>query len=77
MSIFYDKVYSLLESYLNDSVITQRFLDRQIKYHLSKTPETLNTHDKETLAKWCRISSSLILKEDQAEELHQKILALD
>lgn len=77
MPDLYKKIYGILESYLQDGDSTKRFLDRQIKYHLSKPPEAIDYEDKEDIAKWCRISASLFLEEDQAEELYQKILALD
>ena len=77
MPEFYKKIHGILESYIKDSDTAKRFLDRQIKYHLSKPPEAIAYEDKEDIAKWCRISASLILKEDQADELHQKILSLE
>ena len=75
MNLFYEKVYNILEPYFGDS--TEKFLHRQIKYHLSKSPEMVNPLDKEALGKWCRISSALILSKRDAEEMYQKILSIE
>jgi CTP synthase (UTP-ammonia lyase) len=74
MASFYGQVYAVLATYFGDS--TEKFLHRQIKYHLSKSPESITPLDKEKLAKWCRISSALILSKKDAEEMYQKILSL-
>ena len=74
MPLFYEEVYNVLEPYLGES--TEKFLQRQIKYHLSKSPEEVNPLDKEALAKWCRISSALFLNKKDAEEMYQKILSI-
>jgi hypothetical protein len=72
---FYEKVNLLLEPYLGESA--KQFLDRQIKYHLSKDPEDIDINDKEELAKWCRISSCLFLdKQEMSEEIYHKIISL-
>lgn len=75
MKLFYEKVCDILKPYFGDA--TDKFLQRQIKYHLSKAPETINPLDKEELGKWCRISSSLILSQKEADEVYQKILSIE
>ena len=74
MPLFYEQVYNVVEPYLGES--TDKFLERQIKYHLSKSRETVNPFDKEALAKWCRISAALFLSNQEAEEMYQKILSI-
>jgi hypothetical protein len=73
MGILYDNVYKILEPHLGDA--TQRFLDRQIKYHLSKSGEDISFHDLEELARWCKLSALLVLDNKEAvEDLYQKII---
>lgn len=75
MAEFYHGVLQILRPYLGTS--SEKFLSRQIKYHLKKTPEELDLGDKEELAKWCKVSSFLFLDRQGApEEIYQKIISL-
>jgi hypothetical protein len=70
----YHKTLVLLKTYLGESA--KEFLDRQIKYHLKKSPEDIDINDKEELAKWCRISGCLFLnKREDAEDIYHKIIS--
>lgn len=72
----YDRAITILMPYFGES--TMKFLNRQIRYHLSKAPEDIDLSDKEELAKWCRISSALLLDEQESsEEIYQKLISLD
>jgi hypothetical protein len=74
MSTFYHQVIKSCEPYLGNG--TKRFVNRQIIYHLSKTPETVDYSDKEELTQWIRVSAALVLGPDKATELAARILAL-
>jgi pSer/pThr/pTyr-binding forkhead associated (FHA) protein len=74
-SVFYGKVAKEVQPFFGQ--MTTRFLDRQIKAHLGKTPHTLSVSDKEALAKWLRVSAGLLLDAKTAETLADKILALE
>ncbi|MFC2092123.1 hypothetical protein ACFLTD_05060 [Elusimicrobiota bacterium] len=71
MSEFYSRVFGVCRQYLGDD--TKIFLDRQITAHLSKDPEALTEEDKDTLARWVRISAGLFLAADDAVELEKSI----
>ena len=71
---FYSLVFNELKPFFGQ--MTDRFLNRQISAHLGKTPSTLSDEDKEALAKWVKISASLLLDEATAARLAEKILAL-
>ena len=71
---FYSLIFKELKPFFGQ--MTDRFLNRQISAHLGKTPSTLSAEDKEALAKWVKISASLLLDEATAARLAEKILAL-
>lgn len=73
-SDFYNKVFKECEILLGKQA--QNFLARQIEWHLSKTPETLDYSDKANLSWWIKISASLILNKEEAEKLYNKVMAL-
>jgi len=74
-SAFYKKVLAEVQPFFGP--MTVRFLDRQIKSHLAKTPHTLSVSDKEAMAKWLRVSTGLLLDQKTADTLAEKILALE
>lgn len=74
-SAFYGKVIKEVQPFFGQ--MSARFLDRQIKAHLGKRPHTLSVSDKEALAKWLRVSASLLLDVKTAETLADRILVLE
>ncbi len=74
MTEFYDRTLKVFSKYFSGSA--GEILDRQIIYHLKKTPETLEESDKSELAKWSLISGRLVLGNEKAEQLENEILAL-
>ncbi len=73
-SDFYKKVFKALNPYFGQ--MTDRFLNRQITAHVGKTPYTVSGEDKNVLAKWVKISAGLLLDEETAAKLADKILSL-
>jgi pSer/pThr/pTyr-binding forkhead associated (FHA) protein len=71
---FYNQVFKELKPYFGQ--MTDRFLNRQITAHVGKSPHTIAVSDKTDLAKWVRISAGLLLDEETAASLADKILAL-
>ncbi len=74
MAEFYDNLLNVCKKYFSDN--GKDFLDRQIKSHLNKSPETITTVDKDELAKWCRISGSLLLGKERSEQLSSEIVSI-
>jgi hypothetical protein len=73
MSRYYDEILKICERYF--STEAQRFLDRQIAAHLNKAADAITPADRSELARWCKISGSLLLGEDKAEQLSNDILS--
>jgi pSer/pThr/pTyr-binding forkhead associated (FHA) protein len=73
-TVFYNQVFNELKPFFGP--MTDRFLTRQITAHVGKTPYTLSVSDKPVLAKWVKISAGLLLNEETAAKLADKILAL-
>ena len=71
---FYNQVFKELKPYFGH--MTDRFLNRQITAHVGKSPYTIVDSDKTDLAKWVRISAGLLLDEETAASLAEKILSL-
>ncbi|MEW6078206.1 MAG: FHA domain-containing protein [Thermodesulfobacteriota bacterium] len=71
---FYNLAVKELKPYFGQ--MTDRFLNRQISAHVGKSPYTISVSDKKDLAKWVRISAGLLLDEETAARLAEKILAL-
>ena len=74
-SAFYNKVFAEVQPFFGQ--MASRFLGRQIRSHLGKSPRSLEVSDKESLARWLRISAGLLLNEETADTLAEKILALE
>lgn len=74
MTEFYDRALKVFSKYFSGSA--GEVLERQIIYHLKKTPETLEESDKSELAKWSFISGRLVLGTEKAEQLEKEVLAL-
>ena len=75
MTYLYNQTFNILKTDFDKS--TKRFLDRQIMFHLSKKPEELEYSDKGELAKWIRISSSLLFGKEKAAKLYKKIMEIE
>ncbi len=71
---FYNQVLDLLRP--NFGQMAARFLNRQISAHVGKSPYTISASDKETLAKWVNISAGLLLDQETARILSDKIRLL-
>jgi hypothetical protein len=71
---FYNQAVQELKPYFGQ--MTDRFLNRQISAHVGKSPYTISVSDKKDLAKWVRISAGLLLDEETAARLAEKILSL-
>lgn len=72
--MFYDDCLQICRRYIEED--PRRFLDRQIEYHLNKSPKELVIADKEILANWLKISSALLIGKDKANEFMNKIISL-
>ncbi len=72
--MFYDDCLEICRRYIKED--PKRFLDRQLEYHLNKSPQNLVIADKVVLANWLKISSALIIGKDNANEFMNKILSL-
>ena len=70
-SDYYNRVFKICEVYFGK--YTRNFLNRQISSHLNKTPQTIGISDRPELAKWIKISASLLLDDTRATELTDKV----
>ena len=59
----YDNIVKVVEYYLGPAA--PRFVDRQIKFHLNKSPHEVSTEDMERLTEWMRISLALLTDDRQ------------
>lgn len=59
----YQDVLNVTADYLGPAA--QRFIDRQIDNHLSKSPEQLTKKDVEKLVAWSRVSMALLTNDKQ------------
>ncbi len=62
----YVEVVAISREYLGPA--TERFLERQIRSHLDKSPEQLKPHDIYTLLEWIRISVSFLTEDSSVVE---------
>jgi hypothetical protein len=62
-SILYQQVTLITEEYLGPAA--ERFVARQISFHLDKTPEALTRDDLPKLIEWTRITFSLLTENRQ------------
>lgn len=53
----------MTESYLGPSA--DRFISRQVKYHLHKAPKNLLREDIEPLSDWVSVAASLIIEDSE------------
>lgn len=57
----YRQVVAITEEYLGPA--TERFLTRQISFHLSKTPTELSREDLPKLIEWTQVTLGLLTEE--------------
>lgn len=57
-------------------VTGKTFLERQCKFHLQVDLKNVGKFHLAELAKWCQVSGSLIIGNDKANLLKEKILSL-
>lgn len=74
VTAFYEQAFEILKPSFGQ--MTGRFLNRQITAHVGKTPHSISARDKAALAKWVKISAGLLLDEEIAAGLADKILTL-
>ena len=65
-TLLYDKVVKVTHVYLGPAA--DRFIARQVKNHLNKTPESLSNEDLLRLIDWIRVSVSLITDDTEVVE---------
>ena len=70
----YDDVVEIAKPYMGPA--SERFVSRQITGHLSIEESELTRKHLEELAKWCYVSGKLIISDDRARELSDKVKAL-
>jgi hypothetical protein len=70
----YEEVVEKTAPYLGAS--TQRFLERQCKFHLKVDPHSLGKEHINDLARWVGISASLLIDREKADALKKDILSL-
>jgi hypothetical protein len=73
-TVYYQAV-SITRDYLGPAA--QRFIDRQVSFHLQKDPSALELDDLPQLAEWIKVSIS-VLTEDNAlvEDFAHRLLSL-
>lgn len=57
----YEDIVSITEDYLGPAA--QRFIDRQITFHLNKKPELVSKADLPKLAEWVKVSLALLTED--------------
>jgi hypothetical protein len=70
-----EQVITVAESYLGPSA--ERFILRQITAHLNTTGEEFNASQITELAYWIELSGSLLIEKTKAQELADKVRALE
>lgn len=75
MNKVYKDAADITRDYLGPA--TERFLDRQITFHLKKQPGTLTSKDIPRLAEWVKVSIA-ILSDDRkiVDEFTERIMSL-
>lgn len=71
----YSEVVEIAEDYLGPAA--DRFIGRQITFHLNKKPENLAKEDLDKLVEWVKVSLSLLTDDHKSvETAASRILAL-
>ncbi|MFP4039755.1 MAG: FHA domain-containing protein [Desulfosudaceae bacterium] len=71
---FYRQLVKVIKPYYGQ--MTTPYLSRLISVHIGKTPQTIMFADKKALTKWIKISTTLLLDENSAEKLADRIMSL-
>jgi hypothetical protein len=75
MSDYCQKIIVITEDYLGPAA--ERFVKRQIAFHLEKRPEELTGDDIKKLAAWIKTALSMLTKEsEQAQDAYKRIYQL-
>ena len=69
-----DSAIAVAKQYMGPAA--EKFMKRQIKEHLGLEPEDLTADKLPELATWCLTSGKLVMGEDKAKELAEKVKAL-
>ena len=68
----FERVLAVTEDYLGPA--SERFLQRQIQFHLHKTPEELTETDIPKLAEWIKVSITVLTaKKTLVDEFDKRI----
>ena len=71
----YDTIVDVLTYYLGPAA--PRFVDRQIEFHLHKSPQEITAADLERLIEWIRVSLSLLTHDRRiVDECTQRLTQL-
>lgn len=71
----YGNIVTVIEAYLGPA--GQRFVDRQINFHLNKQPQEVAPDDLPHLVEWIKVSLSLLTDDRKmVEECAQKLTRL-
>ncbi len=71
---FYRQLFKIIKPYFGQ--MTTPYLNRLITVHIGKTPQTIMFADRKALSKWIKISTTLLLDENSAEKLTDRIMSL-
>jgi hypothetical protein len=75
MSNYYQEIVEVTADYLGPAA--ERFVKRQIDFHLEKSPEELTSDDVKKLAEWVRVALALLTQDQaQTQEACQRIKAV-
>lgn len=69
------QISRILENYLGPAA--ERFVERQIRFHLHKNPDQVTTKDIPRLTEWIKVSMALLTEDKSTiDECEQQLLAL-
>lgn len=74
MSTMYQNSLEICQKYLGEGA--KQFLDRQIKSHLNKPLEEVKPEDKTELAKWFKISGTLLIGKEKAQKMSNDLISV-
>ncbi|HUC87074.1 MAG TPA: hypothetical protein VMR75_01975 [Candidatus Saccharimonadales bacterium] len=71
----YDNIVKVVAYYLGPAA--SRFVDRQITFHLHKSPQEVTAEDLQGLTEWMRVSLALLTDDrETVEECARKLIQL-
>ena len=70
----YDDVINVAKPFLGPA--TERFVNRQINGHLDIETYQLTSQHLEELARWCYVSGKLVISDEKAKGLSDKVKSL-